>query len=331
MQDIRNTLDEGLAFYREQERLVAARLAVLPKGKIKSKMLGGKRYHYLHYRKGGKTKSDYLGKDVPAGLRELLEERARLEAELRRIREGLRLLRSRPRTDTDLSEPIRSILKKMTEEKLWEAGLEIVGTWCFLLYQRHLPMDRYPLKTEDLDLLVPFPYKGKSFDFSGYLRDLGFRQDFHADGSMSFSGNLMKVEFLAPERGSGRRAAPFIREISVTPQMLRFVDILLAETVVLPIAKGIKARVPAPAAFALHKLLLSTRSGRRAKKEKDLRQAIVVGKYVLTDKNEWTKLRRLCGTFPGSWRARAFSALKQAEISIPLELGVISRLKKALA
>lgn len=331
MQDIRNTLDEGIAFYKEQERLVAARLAVLPKGKIKSKMLGGKRYYYLHYRKGGKTKSDYLGKDVPAGLRELLEERARLEAELRRVREGLRLLRSRPSADTDLSEPLRSILKKMTEEKLWEAGLEIVGTWCFLLYQRHLPMDRYPLKTEDLDLLVPFPYKGKSFDFSGYLRDLGFRQDFHADGSMSFSGNLMKVEFLAPERGSGRRRAPFISEISVTPQLLRFVDNLLAETVVLPVAKGIKARVPAPAAFALHKLLLSTRSGRRSKSEKDLRQAIVVGKYVLTDKDEWAKLRRLAGTFPESWRARAISALKQAETSVPLETGVISRLTEALA
>jgi hypothetical protein len=331
MQDIRNTLDEGLDFYREQERLVSARLAVLPKGRIKSKRLGGNVYYYLHYRKGKETKSDYLGKKVPLELRELLEERARLESELRRIREGLRLLRSRPSADTDLSEPIRSILKKMTEEKLWDSGLEIIGTWCFLLYQRHLPMDKYPLKTEDLDFLVPLPYKGKPFDFSVYLRALGFRQDFHADGSMSFSGNLMKVEFLAPDKGSGRRPAPFIQEISVTPQMLRFVDILLAEPMVLRVARGIKARVPAPAAFSLHKLIISTRAGRRAKKDKDIRQAIIAAKYVLSDQSETKKLRKLWDSFPGSWKKRVHSALRLAEDFVPLERGVILRLRKFLA
>lgn len=331
MQDIRNTLEEGAAFYREQEKLVAARLATLPKGRIKSKKIGGNVYHYLHYRKGGATKSDYLGKKVPAELRELLEERVRLENELRRIREGLRLLRSRPVAEADLSEPIRSILKKMTEEKLWESGLEIIGTWCFLLYQRHLPMDKYPLKTEDLDILVPLPFKGKPFDISGYLRSLGFRQDFHADGTMSFSGNLMKVEFLAPDKGSGRRLAPYIREISVTPQMLRFVDILLAEPIVLSVARGIKARVPAPAAFSLHKLIISTRKGRRAKMDKDIRQAIISAKYVLSDKSETKKLRKLWDSFPGSWKQRIHSALRMAEDFVPLERGVIFRLRKLLA
>jgi hypothetical protein len=320
-----------LEFYREQERLVSARLTVLPKGQIKSKKIGRNVYYYLHYRKGREFKSDYLGKKVPPELRELLEERTRLESELRRVRKGLRLLRSGPRNEADLSEPMRSILKKMTEERLWESGLEIIGTWCFLLYQKTLPMDKYPLKTEDLDILVPLPYKGKPFDISGYLRGLGFRQDFHADGSVSFSGNLMKVEFLAPEKGPGRRPARFIREISVTPQMLRFVDILLAEPVVLQVARGIKARVPSPAAFSLHKLIISTRAGRRAKKDKDIRQAIIVSKYVLSDKGEMKKLRKIWGSFPGSWKDRVHSALRQADDFVPLEKGVIVRLRKILA
>jgi len=331
MQDIRNTLDEGLAFYREQERLISARLAVLPKGRVKSKRIGENVYHYLHYRQGGKTKSDYLGKGVPSGLRELLEERARLESELRRIREGLRQLRAQPGADADLREPIRSILEKLTEEKLWESGIEIVGTWCFLLYQRHLPMDKYPLKTEDLDFLVPLPYRGKTFDVSSYLRALGFRQDFHADGSMSFSGNLMKVEFLAPERGRGRRTAPFVREISVAPQALRFVDILLAESMVLPVSRGIKARVPAPSAFSLHKLIISTRAGRRAKRDKDIRQAIIAAKYVLSDASETKKLLKIWDSFPESWKRKVFSALRLAEDLVPLESGAISSLRKILA
>ena len=330
MRDIRNTLEEGLGFYREQERLVSARLAVLPKGRIKSKRIGQSVYYYLHYRRGGKTRSDYLGKEIPAELPGLLEERTRLERELRRVREGLRHLRARPNADIDLSEPIRSILEKMTKEKIWESGLEIIGTWCFLLYQKHLPVDKYPLKTEDLDFLVPLPYKGKPFDFAGFLRALGFRQDFHADGSMSFSGNLMKVEFLAPERRPGGRPAPFIREIAVAPQTLRFVDILLAESMVLPIARGVKARVPAPAAFSLHKLIISTRASRRAKTDKDIRQAIIAAKYVLTDKRETDKLVKLWETFPESWKARVRSALRLAEDAVTLEQGAITRLRKIL-
>ncbi len=44
MQDIRNTLEEGLEFYREQERLISARIALLPKGRIKAKRIGGNVY-----------------------------------------------------------------------------------------------------------------------------------------------------------------------------------------------------------------------------------------------------------------------------------------------
>jgi hypothetical protein len=330
MQDIRNTLEEGLEFYREQERLISARLAILPKGRIKAKRIGRNVYYYLHYRKGKEFKSDYLGKSVPSELREQLEERTRMERELGRVRGGLRLLRSGPKTEADLSEPLRSILKKMTEERLWESGLEIIGTWCFLLYQKHLPMERYPIKTEDLDILVPLPYKGKPFDISGFLKGIGFRQDFHADGSMSFSGNLMRVEFLAPEKGSGRRPARFIREIAVTPQTLRFVDILFAEPVVLQVARGIKARVPSPAAFALHKLIIATRAGRREKKDKDIRQAVYAAKYVLSEKAEKEKLSRLWASFPRSWKSRAQSALRSAQDLVPLEHGVILRLRKIL-
>ncbi|MHB8094849.1 MAG: GSU2403 family nucleotidyltransferase fold protein, partial [Candidatus Aminicenantales bacterium] len=216
MPDIRNTLNENLEFIRDQERLISARLALLPKGRIKAKKIGRETYQYLQYRKGKGFKSDYLGKAVPPELREQLKERVRLEKELRRVREGLRLLKSAPEKETDLTEPLRSILRTLTKEGLWESGLEIIGSWCFLLYQKHLPMERYPLKTEDLDVLIPLPFRGKSFDLGGYLKGLGFRQDFQADGSMSFSGNMMKVDFLSPEKGSGKRPPRFLPELAVT-------------------------------------------------------------------------------------------------------------------
>jgi hypothetical protein len=331
VQDIRNTLNENLDFYREQERLISVRLALLPKGRIKAKKIGRGTYYYLHYRKGKGFKSDYLGKGVPPELREQLKERIRLEKELRRVREGLRLLRSAPRKETDLTEPLRSILRTLTKEGLWESGLEIIGSWCFLLYQKHLPIEKYPVKTEDLNILIPLPFRGKPFDLGSCLKGLGFRQDFHADGSMSFSGNMMKVDFLSPEKGSGERPAQFMRELAVTPQSLRFVEMLFSEPIVLNVARGIRARVPSPAAFSLHKLLIATRPKRREKGEKDIRQAVFTAKYVLSDRAEMEKMLKLWASFPKSWKDRVRLALRTARKVVPLEPGLIQRLVTTLS
>jgi len=227
-------------------------------------------------------------------------------------------------------EPLRSILSTFTEKKLWDSGLEIIGTWCFLLYQKHLPVEKYPLKTDDLDLLIPFPYKGPAFDLGGYLKGLGFVQGFNADGSTYFSGPRMKVEFISRERGSGRKPADFIKEISITPQLLRFVDILFAEPAVLKVARGIKAKVPSPSAFTLHKLVIATRFKRRDKKDKDIRQAIYTGKYVLTDPLEKRRLLRLWASFPRPWKKRVKDALRLALDIVPLEESFIRHLEGEL-
>ncbi|NTV80732.1 MAG: hypothetical protein HGA24_04830, partial [Candidatus Aminicenantes bacterium] len=109
MNDIKDTLRESRAFFRGQERSLAARLAVLPRGRIRADRKGGETYFYLQYRKGRSVKTDYLGKAVPAELRAKLAERKRLEKELALIREKLKLLRTR-REDTDLVDPLLSIL-----------------------------------------------------------------------------------------------------------------------------------------------------------------------------------------------------------------------------
>ena len=128
MEDIKDTLRESREFFRGQEGSIAARLAVLPKGSVKSIKKGGELYFYLQYRKGRSVKTDYLGKEVPAELREKLAERKRLEKELGRVRERLNLLRTRRDNETDFVDPLLAILRKLTEEKAWDAGLEIIGS-----------------------------------------------------------------------------------------------------------------------------------------------------------------------------------------------------------
>jgi hypothetical protein len=214
---------------RTEEKRIVARLAVLPKGRIRSRKIGGDVYYYLQYRKGGAVKTDYLGKEVPGGLKDRLAERDALQAELIRVRDGLRLLRDREKGDLDLAEPLLAVFRELTRRKLWDAGLEIAGSWCFLLYQKYLPMERYPLRTEDLDILVPRPFKGQPYDLARFLQGMGFRQEFNPDGSMFFSGHLIKIEFLTRERRNGTNPPRYVKELSLTPQELRFLDILFRD------------------------------------------------------------------------------------------------------
>jgi hypothetical protein len=330
MQDIKDTLRESGEFLRGQERIIASRLALLPKGNIKTKKKGDGVYYYLQYRRGRSVKTDYLGKAVPASLREKLAERKRLEKELGRVRDGLRLLRTKPDQTTDLVDPLLAILRKLTEEKAWDAGLTLIGSWCFLLYQKYLSVEKYALKTDDLDILVPRPFKGKAFDLGGYLERLGFTQHFNADGSTYFSGNGMRVEFLTKEGREGRRRLRALSEMAIVPQELRYLDMLFAEPLVLKVAKGVRARVPAPADFLLHKLVIGIRPERRAKKEKDLRQAVYTAKYVLSDKAESDRLAQHWRDLPPKWKGRIRKAIAEARDIVPLEQGVLQRLKEVL-
>jgi hypothetical protein len=330
MEDLKDTLRENAGFYREQEKKIAARLALLPKGRIRSKKIGGEVYYYLHYRKGRTVKTDYIGKDVPAELRSGLEERERLDKELLRVREALRLLRSTPGNKLDLTEPLLAVFRVLTKQKLWDAGFEIIGSWCFLLYQKYLPIDKYPLKTEDLDILIPRPFKGEAFNLNEFLQRLGFSQQFHPDGSMYFSGNRIKIEFLTRERRNGTQPPRHIKEIALTPQELRFMDILFVDSMVLKLGRGIRARVPSPSAFFLHKLFIAARPERRAKREKDIRQAVATGKYILTEEAETARLLDLWAGLSKKWKTRIRKSLTGAVDIAPLEQGVIRRLLNVL-
>jgi len=330
MQDLKDAQKENVEFLQEEERTIAARLALLPKGRIRLKKIGDETYYYLQYRKNRKVKTDYIGKEIPALLRDSLAERNRLQKELRRVREGLRLLGSGRTPTADLADPLLAILRKMTEKGLWDTGLEIIGSWCFLLYQRYLPMKKYPIRTEDLDILVPWPYKGKPYDLAAYLQRLGFSQNFHPDGSMFFTGNRMKIEFLTRERRETAQPQRYVKQIAVTPQGLRFLDILFVEPIVLKIDRGIRAKVPHPSAFLLHKLIIAARPERRNKKEKDIRQAVYTANYVLAEESETAKLVQLWEGLPRRWKARIRRSLSRAMDIVPLEKGIIERLQYLL-
>jgi hypothetical protein len=330
MEDLKNTLEESYRYYIGQERQIVSRLALLPKGAIKAKRIGSENYFYLTFRKGGKVTDQYLGKTVPESTTRGLAERKRLLNELKDVRKALRLLHKQAGTTTDFTTTITDILAAFTKEGLWESGLEIIGSWCFLLYQKYLPIETYPLRTQDIDILVPLPYRGRKHDLPFILKQLGFVENFNPDGSTYFTGSGLKVELISPKKGRKDASATYFENLKVSTQLLRYTDLLMQSGKALSIAQGVRALLPSPSAFMLHKLVIATLWQRAAKREKDLRQAISIARYVLQDPEERRLLEEAWAAIPQGWRKKVAASLQAARQQIPLETNLIDQLKTTL-
>lgn len=320
MDDLRNVLKESKDFYNEQKITLIARISILPRGNIKKKTINDNAYYYLQYRKDYKVIQEYLGKTVPDKLTEDLALRKQLQDELEKVMESLKLLNDNHPLSSSFFPPLEKILAKMTQMELWDSGIEVIGSWCFIIYQKYLPIEKYPLRTQDLDILIPIPYKGNIFNFSSYLKELGFEEGFNPNGSTFYSAGSIKVEFIAPGKWK-RKISKNLKELSVNPQYLHYVETLLQNSIEIKISKGIKVNLPAPSSFLLHKFLIAALSERKDKMHKDIRQAVYIGKYILKEKKEKIKLISTWEQFSKSWKNKTKKSLEIALKIVPLEIG----------
>lgn len=208
---------------------------------------------------------------------------------------------------------IRKVLKVFDENHLWDEGVELIGSWCFHLYQRHLGVKVYPFRTLDVDFLIPYPYKGKTrIKLVKKLKELGFKHDFKSDGSIYLWSAELKIEFIIPERGRGFINPPIVKQLSLKAIPLRYVDILLEDPIYVK-EGGVKVLVPNPAAFCLQKLLIVSKRKKPEKKLKDLEQAIHTYKIAPTK-----KIKQIYVKFPRPWRKRIIQCLEKEKKNLPL-------------
>jgi len=223
---------------------------------------------------------------------------------------------------TDL---ISSILKVFHDQHLFEEGVELIGSWCFYLYQKHLGVEPFPLKTQDVDFLIPNPFRGKEHKgFISQLEALGFKKDFRSDGSLYLWNAELKIEFVTPEKSRGEQGALRIKKLGLSAIPLRFVSFLLDDTIVL-MEQGISVLVPHPANFCLHKLLIADRRRNQDKREKDLHQAICASTAA--------KPNELVAKFqemPLPWQKSVVRILDKTEDQLPLMKKQIKRLVRTL-
>lgn len=222
-------------------------------------------------------------------------------------------------------EIIHKILEVFANNNLFNEHVELIGSWCFYFYQKHLGAKNFPLKTQDIDFLIPNPFKGKEHpDFINQLEELGFSCDFKSDGSLYLWNAELKIEFITPEKGKGSDTAIRIREFGINAIPLRFV-ILLLDNPITVVEKGIKILLPNPTNFCLHKLIIASRRRKIDKALKDLQQAICTS--VIVDGSE---LQKLFTSLPKKWKQSILRVIEKTKKEFPLLLDEIDKLEFTL-
>ncbi len=217
------------------------------------------------------------------------------------------------------------ILKRLDDNGILD-HVVIVGSWAIYLYTEYFrSIDYHPaIRTRDVDFLIQVPSRISSKrNFSDIIEDLAFVEELVGDeGYTRYSHPDLIIEFLVNEKGRGYSKPPYIEKLGVTPQPLRFLDLL--ESGKLKVSfNGMTVTVPHPANFALHKLLISARRNENYKGENDRRQAV---KLIddLTDNGDSDSLASVFSSLPLRWQktiTAELSILDRGDIIIMLTPG----------
>jgi hypothetical protein len=195
--------------------------------------------------------------------------------------------------------------------------LVLVGSWCLLAYRDHFADTGTirTLRTRDLDFLVPIPSQLRhKVDMTELVNDLGFILGHRGpEGYDILQHPELMIEFLVPERGRGSAGVVELPMLGMNAQALRFMDIALLKILNAKL-HGVTVRVPHPAAFALHRLLVAPRRKKDEGRQRDAEIAIHVLE-LLHKKGEILTLQVLLGQFPKSWQKTIFKELKAHERS----------------
>jgi hypothetical protein len=302
--------EESRDYYLDYQKRLIGELLISPVGSIKRKKGWGEWYAYLHKRKGQRFEDIYLGREgEPAGqeITEKIKNRQRLIQELRATKNALKLLKAgkMSRALKDFTEPLRQLLAVMDRLGFFAAGIELVGSYCFKVYQSHFGVAWFPLRTIDVDFAIPIPYQGPPANLEGILKELGFRQEFRRDGTIFYEGNGLLIEFLQPRRGDGtQKTQPEVKELATVPTPLPCLNLLLDNKMIVSLRDIGQIALPSMSAFMLHKLLIASLPGRKDKRQKDLKQACAVAEKIITDKALIAEVIRIWNDVPLPWRKK---------------------------
>jgi hypothetical protein len=314
--------EESRDYYLDYQKRLIGELLISPVGSIKRRKSWGGWFLYLHKRKGQGFEDVYLGSESDPAVKKIAEKiknRQRLIGELRSTKNALKILKANKMSQAlkDFTEPLLKLLTEMKRLGFFEAGIELIGSYCFKVYQSHFAVEWFPLHTIDVDFAIPLPYQGPSVDLEVVFKELGFRQEFCSDGTIFFEGNGLKIEFLQPRKGSGAKGrVPAVKELSTVPIPLPYLNLLLDNKMEVSLRDIGRIALPSMPAFTLHKLLIASLPERKEKREKDYHQVCAVAKKIITDKSLIDEVHKIAADMPQSWRKKISASARNLRESV---------------
>ena len=132
-----------------------------------------------------------------------------------------------------------------------------------------------------------------------------------ATGYMRLEHPEIMIEFLVPEKGRGTDKPYPLPHLGVNAQALRFIDFLIQNTIVVE-SEDFHIRIPHPAAFGLHKLIISKRRKTEEKLLKEMQEALNV-LNTLIEQDDSKVIKAMFDNMPVKWRKKILNILEESD------------------
>lgn len=308
-------------------------IASLP-GEFTTKTVKGIDYWYFQSTLPSGRSQIYIGPDGEE-IRQLIEARRAGEGDVRADEKMLQRLAAQIIAGgvMPVAPDMARIIKRLADSGVFHVGGVLVGTIAFQVLGAHLGVNWAgdSRMTQDIDLAggsaVAIAVPDVQADVPAALQSLqmGFfpvPRLSHKEPSTSYAirGRTLRVDLLTPAR-RGETAPVFIRRLNAAATPLKYLDYLIEEPInaVMLAGNPCLVKLPQPARYALHKLILSQERGPSAadKKQKDLLQARLLTDLLREDRPgdmvlDWGDLVKR-----GSrWVKKVESACKESGITL---------------
>ena len=260
--------------------------AFVEDGAFTAKAIKGRRYWYFQTGTGDTRTQRYVGAETPELLERIAHHKEARDDERERRALVSTLVRSfnLPRPVPEIGDIIAALAKA----GVFRLRGVLVGTVAYQTYSAMLGVRLAvaPLQTGDVDIAqfknVSVAVEDSTPPVLDVLREVDktFRAVPHVvDGRRvtSYAAKSgLRVDFLTPNEGGETGQPQALPALRTDAQPLRFLDYLIhdPEPAAILHGAGIHVQVPAPARYAVHKLIVSRRRPEGlAKRDKDLQQA----------------------------------------------------------
>lgn len=250
-------------------------------GSITTRKIKGKSYVYLTTKEGATRRQRSLGRADDPRVQDQAKRIAAAAERTRLMRTVVSTLKQKARIPAPTL-PVGRVLEAVSKAGLFKRGITLVGTAAYQTYPcvigSYLPAAAFT--TNDVDLsVVEFEPGDNEEDIEVVLRRANptFKPRWHADDKLPkvfMADDGLRVDLLT-RLGRGGKVVVEVDELGCAAVALSFQEFPTEDTIetVALYGSGVLVRVPTPARFAVHKLLVAQRRATADKKQKDLRQA----------------------------------------------------------